>query len=715
MSGQVLRVAVLGAGTVGREVIRALTERRDELAVDGRPALELSGIAVRDVEAAARRGLPAGLLTDAPAHLLASGEADVVVELMGGEEPARTLIAAALGAGLPVVTANKHVLAHHGPELESIARRTGAALRFEASVGGGIPVLGPLARDLAGNRVAAVRGIVNGTTNYILTAMTDEGRDYDAVLALAQAAGYAEADPSGDVEGHDAVNKLVILARLAFGVWLDPGAIATTDDAADAPGHGRPGITGVTADDIAAATSRGEVVKLLASASRDAEEDDGPIEARVIATRVAADSAFGRTSGVLNRIEVEASPVGTVAFSGPGAGGPATSSAVLGDLLAIAAAGREHVGLAARGAVGRRVGRAPVTAARPTLVERYRSFLPVTDATPPLTLGEGFTPLVRLERIGRRLGLSNLYAKVEGQNPTGSFKDRGMVVAVAKALETGASAIICASTGNTSASAAAYGARAGLEVVVVLPRGRIAAGKLLQATVAGARVVAVDGNFDAALRIVRAMAEQDDHPVTLVNSVNPHRLEGQKTAAFEICDDLGRAPDALAIPVGNAGNISAYWAGFRDYATAGIVANRPRMLGFQAAGAAPLVLGRPIDAPETIATAIRIGNPASWASAEAARDESGGAIESVTDDEILAAYRSLAEDEGIFCEPSSATSLAGVASVAARDGLARDAVVVCVLTGSGLKDPSTAESVAAENAVIEAEASVGAVTVALGW
>jgi len=384
------------------------------------------------------------------------------------------------------------------------------------------------------------------------------------------------------------------------------------------------------------------------------------------------------------------------------------------------------VGLAAGGAVRRGDERATVTqesatrgvttgAARPTLVERYRAFLPVTDETPRLTLGEGFTPLVRLERIGARIGLSNLFAKVEGQNPTGSFKDRGMVVAVAKALEAGATAIICASTGNTSASAAAYGSRAGLEVVVVLPRGRIAAGKLLQATVAGAKVVAVDGNFDAALRIVRAMAEQDDHPVTLVNSVNPDRLEGQKTAAFEICDDLGRAPDALAIPVGNAGNISAYWAGFRDYAAAGIVATRPRMLGFQAAGAAPLVLGRPVDQPETVATAIRIGNPASWTSAVAARDESGGAIESVTDDEILAAYRSLAQDEGIFCEPSSATSLAGVAAVAARGELDRDAVIVCVLTGSGLKDPSTAESVAAANAVIEADASVGAVTVALGW
>ena len=262
-----------------------------------------------------------------------------------------------------------------------------------------------------------------------------------------------------------------------------------------------------------------------------------------------------------------------------------------------------------------------VSHARPTLVERYRDFLPVTAATPDLSLGEGQTPLVRLRRLGARLGLANLYAKVEGQNPTGSFKDRGMVVAVAKAVEDGARAVICASTGNTSASAAAYGAAHGLEVVVVLPAGRIATGKLLQAIVAGARVVAVDANFDAALRVVRALSEQGDHPVTLVNSVNPYRLEGQKTAAFEICDDLGRAPDVLAIPVGNAGNISAYWAGFREYAAAGLSSGLPRMFGFQAAGAAPLVHGRPVEEPETIATAIRIGNPASWSRAIAARDE----------------------------------------------------------------------------------------------
>ena len=366
-------------------------------------------------------------------------------------------------------------------------------------------------------------------------------------------------------------------------------------------------------------------------------------------------------------------------------------------------------------------GPAATMAGRPTLANRFRSFLPITDATPDLTLGEGFTPLVRLRRIGERAGLRNVFVKVEGQNPTGSFKDRGMVVAVAKAVEDGARSIICASTGNTSASAAAYGAAAGLEVVVVLPKGRIALGKLLQAIVAGARVVAIDANFDAALDVVRALAEQDDHPITLVNSVNPHRLEGQKTAAFEVCDDLGRAPDILSIPVGNAGNISAYWAGFRDYAAAGLVPTRPRMFGFQAAGAAPLVIGRPVERPETVATAIRIGNPASWSKAIAARDESGGLIEAVTDDEILAAYRSLATDEGIFCEPSSATSVAGILKLAARGDVPRDALVVCVLTGSGLKDPTTAEAQAeasvgpGRSVVLEAEPTVASVAEALGW
>ncbi|MFI5225553.1 MAG: threonine synthase [Candidatus Limnocylindrales bacterium] len=357
--------------------------------------------------------------------------------------------------------------------------------------------------------------------------------------------------------------------------------------------------------------------------------------------------------------------------------------------------------------------RAAADAARPTLADRYRRFLPLTDTTPTLTLGEGFTPLVRLTRLGAELGLDNLYAKVEGQNPTGSFKDRGMVVAVSRALEADARTIICASTGNTSASAAAYGAAAGLEVVVVLPKGRIAAGKLLQAVAAGARVVAVDGSFDAALAVVREMAADRRRRITLVNSVNPDRLAGQKTAAFEVCDDLGRAPDVLAIPVGNAGNISAYWAGFREYEAAAIVTGLPRMLGFQAAGAAPLVVGHPIAEPETIATAIRIGDPASWTLAVAARDESGGSIEAVTDDEILAAYRDLAARQGLFCEPASAASLAGIRKLAAAGRLERDAVVVCVLTGSGLKDPDTAAMLGWP--VLEAAPTAAGVARVLGW
>ena len=332
MSRAPLRVAVLGAGTVGREVVRGLLERAADLTAADGALLELTGVAVRDLERSRAVGIPAPLLTDAPAHLVAADDTDVIVELMGGDEPAHTLLAAALAAGKSVVTANKHVVAHHGPELEAIARRTGAALRFEAAVGGGIPVLGPLATDLAANRVSAVRGIVNGTTNYILTAMTRDGHAYDDVLAAAQAAGYAEADPSGDVEGHDAANKLVILARLAFGVWLDPAGVTLA--APGEPGNERPGISGVTAESIAAAGAAGEVVKLIARAERDGAGTG--VVASVLATRIPADSALGRTDGVLNRIEIDAEPVGTVAFSGPGAGGAATSSAVLGDLIAIA-------------------------------------------------------------------------------------------------------------------------------------------------------------------------------------------------------------------------------------------------------------------------------------------------------------------------------------------------------------------------------------------
>jgi homoserine dehydrogenase len=325
-----MSVAMLGAGTVGRAVAEWLLEGPGRLVTPDGAAITLVAIAVRDLERARAAGIRRDLLTDAPAHLVADPENDVIIEVMGGDEPARTLIAAALGAGKAVVTANKHVIAHHGPDLEAAARLSGAALRFEAAVAGGIPVLGTLAGDLAANEIQRVRGIVNGTTNYILTAMAQEGRPYDEVLGDAQELGYAEADPTGDVEGDDAVNKLVILARLAFGRWLDPATVGRRPPTAR--GDGKPGITGVTDQEIEGAAALGLTLKLLATATR----RDDAIEAAVVPTAVPADSPFGWTDGVTNRIEIDAQPLGTVGMSGPGAGGPATSSAVVGDLLAIA-------------------------------------------------------------------------------------------------------------------------------------------------------------------------------------------------------------------------------------------------------------------------------------------------------------------------------------------------------------------------------------------
>jgi threonine synthase len=345
------------------------------------------------------------------------------------------------------------------------------------------------------------------------------------------------------------------------------------------------------------------------------------------------------------------------------------------------------------------------------IFERYRDLLPITDATPMVTLGEGGTALIRSRVLEAELGLDALYFKAEFTNPTGSFKDRGMVLAVAKAVEDGAQAVICASTGNTSASAAAYAALHGLQAVVVVPGGHIATGKLAQAVAHGATIVALDGSFDDALRIVRELAER--HPVALVNSVNPHRIEGQKTASFEIADELDRAPDLLCIPVGNAGNITAYWRGFTEYYRLERVHHRPRMWGFQAAGAAPLVSGVPVPKPETVATAIRIGNPASWDGAVTARDESGGAITAVTDDEILAAYRRLARDEAIFCEPASAASVAGLVRRHEEGEDLSGLTAVCIITGSGLKDPDTA--LAIESTRLDATASPEAVERALGW
>jgi threonine synthase len=342
---------------------------------------------------------------------------------------------------------------------------------------------------------------------------------------------------------------------------------------------------------------------------------------------------------------------------------------------------------------------------------KYKDFLPITANTPMFSLGEGGTPLVRCGELEREVGCGELYLKFEGCNPTGSFKDRGMVVAVAKALEGGSKALICASTGNTSASAAAYAAYCGLTAIIIIPGGKIALGKLAQAIVYRAKIIAIDGNFDQALKIVRSLTER--HPVTLVNSINPYRIEGQKTAAFEIVDALGKAPDYLFIPVGNAGNITAYWKGFVEYYEGDKARGKPEMMGFQAEGAAPIVRGYAIEKPETVASAIRIGNPASWQRAVAARDESGGIIDMVSDEEILAAQSLMARKGGIFGEPASAASLAGLIKLSQRGMDFSKKRIVCVVTGTGLKDTDTAVKNA--EPFLELPADLAAVEQALGW
>ncbi|MBM2809349.1 MAG: threonine synthase [Chloroflexi bacterium] len=348
----------------------------------------------------------------------------------------------------------------------------------------------------------------------------------------------------------------------------------------------------------------------------------------------------------------------------------------------------------------------------PGVLAHYREYLPITDATPMLSLGEGDTPLVRSTSLEGEIGAGALYFKFEGANPTGSFKDRGMVLTIAKAIEEGSRAVICASTGNTSASAAAYAARAGLTAVVIVPDGYVALGKLAQAMIYGARVVMVRGNFDDALDIVRRLAAA--HPVTVVNSINHYRLEGQKTGAFELCDVLGDAPDYLAIPVGNAGNISAYWMGFCQYHALERISRTPHVLGFEAAGAAPIVRNAVVPNPETVATAIRIGNPASWELAVEARDQSGGVIDCVTDDEILDSYQALAQREGLFVEPASAASVAGVRKLVREGKLdLTDKTTVCILTGNGLKDPDRAVMLSGDAARVDPD--LVAVERALGW
>src|SRR3954451_1675711 len=345
------------------------------------------------------------------------------------------------------------------------------------------------------------------------------------------------------------------------------------------------------------------------------------------------------------------------------------------------------------------------------LIEAYRDRLPVPAATPVVTLHEGNTPLVPAPVLSQRVG-AEVYLKVEGANPTGSFKDRGMTMAVSKAVEEGSKAIICASTGNTSASAAAYAARAGLTCAVLVPQGKIALGKLAQAVAHGARILSVDGNFDDCLELARKTAADYD-VAALVNSVNPTRIAGQASAAYEICDELGRAPDVHCLPVGNAGNITAYWAGYSAYLADGLIPSAPRMFGFQAAGAASLVHGAPVRHPETIATAIRIGAPASWAAAVTARDASGGRFAAVTDDEILAAYRLLSSREAVFVEPASAACVAGLLQAAADGTLPAGSLVVCTVTGHGLKDPDTALLRAPEPTVVPLDPSAVAAALEL--
>ena len=325
------------------------------------------------------------------------------------------------------------------------------------------------------------------------------------------------------------------------------------------------------------------------------------------------------------------------------------------------------------------------------VLAKYKDYLPLTDDTPIFSLGEGDTPLVKSRHIVDLVGCEELYFKLEGCNPTGSFKDRGMVVAVAKALEAGGNSLACASTGNTSASAAAYGAYCGIPTTVIVPKGNVARGKLAQAVAYGARIMLIQGSFDHAMQLVRDLTER--HPIVLVNSINPHRLQGQKTAAFEVVEELGTAPDYVFIPVGNAGNITAYWMGFQEAYHNEWTSIRPRMMGFQAAGAAPIVRGDVVTEPETIATAIRVGNPASWDKALTARDESGGTIDMVTDDNIMEAYKMLASKEGVFCEPASAASLAGLIKHAKAGLNLEGRKVVCIITGHGLKDPDLANEI----------------------
>ena len=703
------RIGLLGRGTVGGAFHDLLAERASAVAAASGRRPEITGVLRR---------------SEGDFEQILAGS-DLIVELIGGVEPAREYVLAALAAGKPVVTANKQLVAQHGDELFDAARDAGVQLRFEAAVAGAVPVIRMVQEGLGAIALDRISGIVNGTTNFILSEMASTGADYADALARAQELGYAEADPTDDVGGADAAAKMAILARLAFHTPVSLEDVSYE------------GITEIRPADIAYARDLGLSLKLLGIAERHGEG----ISVRVFPCFLYRGHPLAPIEGSFNAVTVEAPAITEITISGPGAGGhrnrlggplrrrldprrrgpgaPAGQAArgqLRPRLLLLPAprgrrparraghdrrrprpqrdlgqerrSGRQRPGRPprdghpprpggellrlARGDLGDSSSCAPrrvrsASSRRSTseaggwrlevgsmagLIERYRRYLPIDEGAPVVTLDEGSTPLLHAPVLSERAGLE-VYLKIEGANPTGSFKDRGMTVAVSRAVAEGAEAVICASTGNTAASAAAYAARAGLRGAVIVPEGKIAIGKLAQALMHGARVVALRGNFDDALRIVRQLA--DRHPIELVNSVNPFRIEGQKTAAFEVVDELGKAPDALCIPVGNAGNVTAWRKGFGEYGS-----TVPALFGFQAEGAAPLVLGHPVADPETVASAIRIGNPARWEEAMDAVTSTRGRIAAVSDEQILSAYRLLASGEGVFCEPASAASVAGL-------------------------------------------------------
>src|SRR5918996_1015067 len=617
MSAVDVPVALLGYGTVGSAVDRLLQENADDIERATGHRLRVVRALVRDPEKERPQPPAPDVLTADFAAIRDDPSIAAVAEVMGGVEPTGGYVLELLRAGKPVVSANKQLVAREGAELFRTASEAGVQLRFEASVCAAIPVIKVLREALVVSNVHRVLGIVNGTTNFILTEM-ENGAEYDEALAEAQRLGYAEADPSEDVNGADAAAKMAILATMAFGSRGTNG-----EGAYD-------GIEGVSGEHVAAAHDMEMVVRLIGQATL----ADGRLDVRVGPALVDRHHPLARVEGAFNAVMLQGDAIREITLEGPGAGGMETASAVVADMVSVI--GTTGTGFLQNDACWRTLERLPpgelrfphylrlqvddragvladlaLRLAAPPPAERYRDRLPLAAGTPVISLGEGSTPLLPAPRLGSRLG-AELFLKWEGANPTGSFKDRGMTVAVSQALAEGARAVVCASTGNTAASAAAYAARAGLAALVLQPAGAVAAGKVAQALAAGARLVEVRGRFEQVLAAARSLAERGGH--VLVNSLNPHRLEGQKTAAFEIVEELGGAPDVLALPYGGGGNLCAYAPGVAEVGAA-----MPRLVAAEAAGRA-----------DTVASAIRIPEPFHREEAEAAVRASDGSLVPLT-------------------------------------------------------------------------------------